>query len=950
MSSVAPNRAIATPFGGYLVQGLDRFATGGDVDSEVAAAVAEHHQRVGRPPKAVVWDDAVLNFRGHDLSLALLRVDIPVADPFLAARLDSSARVAVAAAEIAEGELQTSDALARLDGLADVARAPALVRMIGWPGAAPLRGAPVRVSSNQARSISVVINYRDRSSTTATSLIALRQQIRRSRLEIILIDNQSRRAERRAVRTVANQLFGADPDAKVIHLAHDEAFNHSAQCNRAVASATGEVLVMLSNDCVLIDPYCLQRMADWAVEPGIGVVGPRLVDGDGLIAGAGMAVGPRATDADEVRLYEAELPYLSQIVRRTNGASFACAAVARETWQRFGGADASAFPIDYNDADFCLRLTEAGLSHIYLGSHRARHSAGLADLRTRERVEELHGVLAERHSLANIPRLNPSALPLRPYPTFDRAHATRICHYVRIYRRALDLRRSGAALDAGLAAAFATLEGVTHEAQGRGMPRPAHFERIDAALRAVCTSFVASQPEADVPDRYRKSAPRLELAFAALRADASRPILPIGLPAEEHAAMLIVEQHKQATEPPAAIPDGKPNERGIETHGAAPDPFFTSHADPVTATTAVRLLVFADTFGPSQRILFVEALGGARRKGELALRLITESDLQNLRSMRGPDGLAEWLAQTVAEFRPTAIIFSRFADHAGYRAIGLATSGLGDVPRLCHIDDDFFTLPAVIGVERYREGRHPRRIHCLTLIAEEADLILASTSLLAERLGSFGVSKVALCPMHEGGEPAPHQPPPDLPVIGYFGSATHNRDLDMIAPALRRLKAERPTLRIEIVGSVARRSAAAALGGLIERRSDIEPDYAAFRAQMRTWHWTVGLAPLMAHPFNAAKTPIKWTEYAAAGIPVIASRTDPYLELGQKGALLLASPDEWYGRIVALLDNPARRADLLEASDRLLRGFQGWARMERRLLGLLDRARDRRIATAAIAA
>jgi hypothetical protein len=134
---------------------------------------------------------------------------------------------------------------------------------------------------------------------------------------------------------------------------------------------------------------------------------------------------------------------------------------------------------------------------------------------------------------------------------------------------------------------------------------------------------------------------------------------------------------------------------------------------------------------------------------------------------------------------------------------------------------------------------------------------------------------------------------------------------------------------------------------IVSLRPSLEHDYGAFRENMRRWDWDIGLIPLMATPFNAAKTPIKWVEYAQAGIAAIASRTDPYLELERQGALLTARPDEWYGRLSELIGDTRRRQALVDTSNRLLATVYSWRRAEEALLGLLDRAACARLTLAA---
>ena len=72
-------------------------------------------------------------------------------------------------------------------------------------------------------------------------------------------------------------------------------------------------------------------------------------------------------------------------------------------------------------------------------------------------------------------------------------------------------------------------------------------------------------------------------------------------------------------------------------------------------------------------------------------------------------------------------------------------------------------------------------------------------------------------------------------------------------------------------------------------------------------HFSIGLVPLNPIPFNEAKSCIKGLEYAASGIPFIASPTREYRLLADAGIGRLAeSPDEWYDHALELLDDEIR--------------------------------------------
>jgi glycosyltransferase involved in cell wall biosynthesis len=73
----------------------------------------------------------------------------------------------------------------------------------------------------------------------------------------------------------------------------------------------------------------------------------------------------------------------------------------------------------------------------------------------------------------------------------------------------------------------------------------------------------------------------------------------------------------------------------------------------------------------------------------------------------------------------------------------------------------------------------------------------------------------------------------------------------------------------------------------------------------------IGLAPLRPHVFNQSKSHIKALEYAALGIPCIASDTGPYPDFIRHGetGFLVKQPHEWAKYLRELLD-PALRADM----------------------------------------
>ena len=131
-----------------------------------------------------------------------------------------------------------------------------------------------------------------------------------------------------------------------------------------------KVVLLLNDDVEPIAAGWLHRMVDAVLAPDVGAVGARLVYPEGPIQHAGVILGLggvcghlwKGLPADEA----ARNPYVVYPGARL-AVTGACLAVRREAFDQVGGLDEQAFPVAYNDIDFCLRLHAAGYRNIYRG-------------------------------------------------------------------------------------------------------------------------------------------------------------------------------------------------------------------------------------------------------------------------------------------------------------------------------------------------------------------------------------------------------------------------------------------------------------------------------------------------------------------------------------------------------------------------------------------------------
>ncbi len=143
-------------------------------------------------------------------------------------------------------------------------------------------------------------------------------------------------------------------------------------------------------------------------------------------------------------------------------------------------------------------------------------------------------------------------------------------------------------------------------------------------------------------------------------------------------------------------------------------------------------------------------------------------------------------------------------------------------------------------------------------------------------------------------------------------------------------------------------TAADAVRGVLDSHSDVDIHFVGWdyspllRRVGRYTPWTadvwnyykgidfdIGLAPLADTPWNASKSHIKALEYAALGIPVIASDVPAYRSLVVDGVtgFLVGSENEWRTRLTDLIADEAMRVEMGAKAREVAAGLtiqRGW--------------------------
>ncbi len=161
------------------------------------------------------------------------------------------------------------------------------------------------------------------------------------------------------------------------------------------------------------------------------------------------------------------------------------------------------------------------------------------------------------------------------------------------------------------------------------------------------------------------------------------------------------------------------------------------------------------------------------------------------------------------------------------------------------------------------------------------------------------------------GFPPPTQPRQGPVRILFMGTATHDADFAIVEAALARVKAAfADYVSIELLGVSSRPD----LPSWVIRPgmpANATASYPGFVNWMTQQHWDIGIAPLADTPFNRCKSPIKALDYAALGLPVLASDREVYrgtLADGPGGMLLPDDENAWFVALSRLVrDAPLRR-------------------------------------------
>jgi len=221
------------------------------------------------------------------------------------------------------------------------------------------------------------------------------------------------------------------------------------------------------------------------------------------------------------------------------------------------------------------------------------------------------------------------------------------------------------------------------------------------------------------------------------------------------------------------------------------------------------------------------------------------------------------------------------------------------------LDDDFEAMhPNHTAFLRTRPRWNPdHNWTWLKKACQQADMVTVSTPALARKFGAHGRCRLIPNYLPDMWFRLPRREPNALPVTGWAGLVTaHPNDLKQVGTAVK-----------DAVNDGLTEVACVGTGASVARDFGVEEVRASGWVPLQDYPralqaFDVGVVPLDLTPFNQAKSALKGLEFAAAGVPFVASPTEAYAELRREYGLgILASRAEWQKRLRRLLTDPDYR-------------------------------------------
>jgi hypothetical protein len=283
------------------------------------------------------------------------------------------------------------------------------------------------------------------------------------------------------------------------------------------------------------------------------------------------------------------------------------------------------------------------------------------------------------------------------------------------------------------------------------------------------------------------------------------------------------------------------------------------------------------------------------------------------------------LASELRRFAPEVVVWHRVSipDPRDLELLERLRSGHG-TRLIFDLDDNLLDLEGHGERATYETMAESVR-HSIAL----ADEVWTSTARLAARAAGATDATVKVLPNALDPELWQASRPPGVasgaaPLkLLYMGTRTHDADFALLEQALTLLHGQRPgCFQLSVVGVRSLAGGSPTWLRTLEPPRHVGGSYPAFVAWFTGLSgFDLGVAPLLASAFNDCKSPIKVLDYAAIGLPTLASAVPAYTESLRSGQDCLHAendPRAWSGALAALARDRSPLAPVAAAAGKLV--------------------------------
>lgn len=219
--------------------------------------------------------------------------------------------------------------------------------------------------------VSIIIPTKDKAHLLRVVTTGILDQTDYPDIELIIVDTGSNEPETHALyRTLRD-------DRRVVFVDYQRPFNYSAACNDGAAVAAGEILLFLNNDIEIINPDWLSELVRFALRPGVGVVGTKLLYPSREPQHGGVVIGPNLASLIYQGNESAGWGVFGSADHPRNWVAImgACQMVTREAFDAVGGFD-EAYQLAMSDVALCMAAWRAGYRTAYAPAAALIHHEG----------------------------------------------------------------------------------------------------------------------------------------------------------------------------------------------------------------------------------------------------------------------------------------------------------------------------------------------------------------------------------------------------------------------------------------------------------------------------------------------------------------------------------------------------------------------------------------------